>query len=366
MLNKNNFVNQIIPVINNNNNINNINCHNNNNSPNSNNSNNMNYYHGNDNYNQINNSINSNISPSIVPNKLNNINQNQIIINNLNQKESKNNSNQNQVLNNNYNSNILYLFPKIGLKNIVGTYMNATLQCFLHVSELTVYFLCEYPYEKNYLINKNHGKISIAFYELVKAVCEDEYKRKKIANNYKLHSSVNDDPNSQKKLEKIETHSSNPSFSIFFHFYSRTYFKGEFGIFKQPFKKFEADNSKDLILYLMQTMHEELNYFSDNPSLNLSQTNQYDKVNAFMYYMNSYNALNFSIISNIFYGTYEIAALCHKCNILLYNYQKFEFISFEMFDYEFKEFDIYNGFEDNSKPQQLRGENQFYCNICKN
>jgi ubiquitin C-terminal hydrolase len=180
----------------------------------------MNYYHGNDNYNQINNSINSNISPSIVPNKLNNINKNQIIINNLNQKESKNNSNQNQVLNNNDNSNILYLFPKIGLKNIVGTYMNATLQCFLHVSELTVYFLCKYPYEKNYLINKNHGKISIAFYELVKAVCEDEYKRKKIANNYKLHSSVNDDPNSQKKLEKIETHSSNPSFSVFLFVFS--------------------------------------------------------------------------------------------------------------------------------------------------
>ena len=93
---------------------------------------------------------------------------------------------------------------------------------------------------------------------------------------------------------------------MFFYLYSLIYFKGVFAIFNQSFKKFEADNSKDLILFLMQTMDEELYYFCDNPSLNLSQSNQYDKVNTFMYYMNSYNALNFSIISNIFYGTLNV------------------------------------------------------------
>ena len=31
-----------------------------------------------------------------------------------------------------------------------------------------------------------------------------------------------------------------------------------------------------------------------------------------------------------------------------------------MLDYKNKIFNIYNGFEDNSKPQQLRGANKFY------
>jgi ubiquitin C-terminal hydrolase len=251
--------------------------------------------------------------------------------------------------------------------------MNATLQCLLHVSELTVYFLREYPNDKKNLNEKNkliesHGQLSNAFYELVKGVCEDEYKIKKNLNIAKLHNSVDDSnySGSHKGIDKAEPILSSSNTVISHSSFSPYNFKKTLGIYNPQFKKFEANDSKDLILYLMQTMHEELNYFGGNPSTNLSRPNQYDKVNTFMYFMNSYNALNFSIISNIFYGTYENATLCHKCNKLLFNYQKFEFISFGMFDYKNKVFDIYNGFEDNSKPQQLRGENQFYCNTCKN
>ena len=313
---------------------------------------------------------NSNNSPSIAPNNLNNINQNQIIINNRNQKESKNNYNQNQGLN-----NYIYLFPKIGLNNIGSTfYMNATLQCLLHVSELTVYFLREYPNDKKNLNEKNkliesHGQISNVFYELVKGVCEDEYKIKKNLNYSKQQNSMNDNSNysgSHKNFEKVEPNLSNSntvmSRSSSFSPYN---FKKTLGIYNPQFKKFEYNDFKDLILYLMKAMHDELNYFGGNNSINLSRPNQYDKVNTFMYFMNSYNFQNFSIISNIFYGTYENATTCHECNKLLYNYQKFEFISFGMSDYSNKEFDIYNGFKDNSKPLQLRGENQLYCNTCK-
>ena len=81
--------------------------------------------------------------------------------------------------------------------------------------------------------------------------------------------------------------------------------------------------------------------------------------------MNSYNMRNFSIISSIFYGTYETITQCKKCNKIIYNFQKFEIISFGMFDYKGKVFNIYNGFEDNEKPQELKGDNKFYCNSCK-
>ena len=337
------------------------------------------------NLNQFNNVINPKSDPNYI-NNLSNINQNQINnqyqngsnsiinnnqINNQNQFGSNGNSNQDQ---NNQNISI-YLFPKVGLNNIGSTcYMNATLQCLLHVSELTVYFLREYQNDINTLNEKNklvesHGQISKAFYKLVEGVCKDEYDNKRKINSYKskLHNSVNAYSDYQNDLEKIDSNISSSTYisSHRFSSFSPNNFKKILGIYNPQFKKFEANDSKDLILYLMQTMHEELNYFGGNSSINLSRPNQYDKVNTFMYFMNSYNALNFSIISNIFYGTYENATLCHECNKLLYNYQKFEFISFGMYDYTNKAFDIYNGFEDNSKPQQLMGENQFYCNTCK-
>ena len=57
---------------------------------------------------------------------------------------------------------------------------------------------------------------------------------------------------------------------------------------------------------------------------------------------------------------------CKKCSKIIYNFQKFEFISFGMSNYDGKDFNIYDGFEDNQKVQLLTGNNQFYCNYCKN
>ena len=54
-----------------------------------------------------------------------------------------------------------------------------------------------------------------------------------------------------------------------------------------------------------------------------------------------------------------------KCNRILYNFQKFEFISFGVRNYHKKKFNIYNGFEDNEKDQLLIDDNQFYCNYCR-
>jgi ubiquitin C-terminal hydrolase len=111
-------------------------------------------------------------------------------------------------------------------------------------------------------------------------------------------------------------------------------------------------------------MHAELNYFGDvNP--NLGRPNQYDRVNTFQFFILTYDRTNFSIISKIFYGTYENMTKCRECQKVLYNYQKFEFISFGMFDYKGKIFNIYDGFEDYQKMSLLTGDNQFYCNNCK-
>ena len=370
MFNNNIFQNTGNSVVNNKNynNNNNINYNNYNFNNNYNNMNQNNFINMNNNQGNNNNSFNSNFYPNY-GNGFNNNNQNN---NNLNN-DNKHDQNQN---------NAIYLFPQKGLNNIGSTcYMNATLQCLLHVSELTLYFIREYPNDKNNLKEKNKlieskGQISNAFYELVEGVCKDEYIKKMIQDEFKnknipnkaiLHNSANVYSDSQNLLEKMDSNLGSSTYvdSRGSSSFSPYNFKKVLGRWNSQFKKFEANDSKDLILYLMQTMHEELNYFGGNNSNNLARPNQYDKISTFMYFMNSYNALNFSIISQIFYGTYENVTLCNKCKKLLYNYQKFEFISFGMYDYKNKEFDIYNGFEDNSKPQQLKGENQFYCNTCK-
>ena len=309
---------------------------------------------------------------------INNIN-NQNILNNINSNEIKKNLNYapifgtNQIktiynnqpgnMNNNFNNNFnqnnngfetpqpqppkaKYIFPLKGLLNVGLTcYMNATLQCLLHASELVAYFLDEYPKDCQMLKAKNKtaitkGKISDAFNELVIGVCD--------------RNDVNN------KLNAIKG-KTNPSQKYF----SPKHFKDVIGHFNPQFEGFSANDSKDLILYLLQTMHEELNYFGDNQNTNNQRPNQFDRVQTFMYFMVTYNMKNFSIISNIFYGTYEIVTQCFKCNNVIYNFQRFEFISFGMYDYKDKEFNIYNGFEDNRNPSLLCGDNQFYCNYCK-
>ena len=57
-------------------------------------------------------------------------------------------------------------------------------------------------------------------------------------------------------------------------------------------------------------MHNVLNYFGDNNLPYNVSPNQYNEFNAFTSFMNFYNIHNFSIIANIFYGTYEIITQC--------------------------------------------------------
>jgi ubiquitin C-terminal hydrolase len=141
-------------------------------------------------------------------------------------------------------------------------------------------------------------------------------------------------------------------------------FKKVLGLYNSQFRRFEANDFKDLILYLFQTMHNELNYFGDNNLPYNVPPNQYNELNAFTSFMYFYNIHNFSIISNIFYGTYEIITQCLGCSKNIYDFQKFEFISFNMYDYKNKPFNIYDGFEDNQKIQLLKGDDKFFCNNC--
>ena len=104
-----------------------------------------------------------------------------------------------------------------GLNNIGATcYMNATLQCLSNSEDLTNYFLKKYPNEPNF--DKN--KISYEYYKVVQNLWDKN-------NNNKPYS-----PNDFK--EKISEE--NPLFA---------------GI--------AANDSKDLIIFLLERLHKELN-----------------------------------------------------------------------------------------------------------
>ena len=255
-----------------------------------------------------------------------------------------------------------YIFPKKGLRNIGSTcYMNATLQCLLHVSELITYFIDEYPRDLNTLIKINSnvqsgGDISRAFYNLINGVYDKpEYLSDSKKN---LNLQTNQKKSSWNLFGSWGINNNNNSFAP-------EEFKRSLGLHNPQFRKFEANDSKDLILYLLQTMHEELNYFGNINKRLKYIPNQYNIFETYNHFISNYNTNNFSKISLLFYGTYINSTICKICKQILYNFQKFEFISFGMFYYNKQKFNIMDGFRDNSKPCQLTGDNKFLCNICK-
>ena len=242
-----------------------------------------------------------------------------------------------------------YIFPIKGLKNISNTYyMNSILQCLLHVSELTIYFIDEYPKDLNELskINKNvptRGDISRTYYNLVQGVKADPgimANKKNKFNSWNNNNDSNDDSFVTKD------------------------FQITLGLHNPQFRNIQSNDSKDFILYLLRTLHQELNYLGNKNQILNYNPNPFDINDTYKYFSNKYNSNNFSKISQLFYGTNIIISICKKCNNKLYNYQKFELIYFGMFYYHNRNFNIMDGFKDNSKSYLLTGDKKILCKAC--
>ena len=241
-----------------------------------------------------------------------------------------------------------YIFSKKGLKNFGSTnYMNAALQFLFHINELIIYFIEGYPKEHQHLmeINKDNviskGDISRQIYNLVINVNENSGN----INNNNCQSDDSDNNSYNKDFSPIN-------------------FQSILGKYNPQFKNLEANDAKDLILYLLQTMHEELNHKGNqNKQLNFIP-DQYNLYETYKNFITNYNTNNLSIISLLFYGTYKTTTTCSFCKKESYNFQKFECISFEMINYNVKKFNILDGFRDNSNPILLKDGNRLFCNYC--
>ena len=226
-------------------------------------------------------------------------------------------------------------FSQKGLNNVGLTcYMNSTLQCLLHIPELSFYFLNIYEqFKTNHgtIIKKTEskGRISAEYFSMVKEIFTDSH-------NWFGRNSF-----SPRKFNDLIS-KLNPQFS-----------------------KYESNDAKDLIIYLLQEMHEELNYFGGEKLKIIPKCNQLSEANAFNFFYEVNSKLNFSIISYLFWGIIKQTTFCLGCKKYLYNYQYYQYLSSPLYHYSHQNFNLYKGLKDYISEETLKGDNQFYCQICK-
>ena len=231
---------------------------------------------------------------------------------------------------------------EIGLQNIGATcYMNATLQALSNTGKFTEYFLKNYQYNQN-----NHNrKMSNEMYKVLFNLWSEEKKK----GDYP--------PYDFKKALSEE----NPLFA---------------GI--------QANDSKDLINFLLERFHQELNNANiiiNNQGNNfvVDQTNEIQTLNNFI---TDYFSNNKSIITDCFYGILETKSKCGGCNCIKYNFQIYSFLEFPLKDinnYMYQngrryalvnqdgtnpDIDLYECFDYYQKIDLMTGPNQMYCNTC--
>ena len=193
---------------------------------------------------------------------------------------------------------------------------NSIIQCLTHVNKLVHYFLNDY--RKNYLKIKRKNKniiVSDAFHSLI----QDIFKNK---DKFSFTNSVS-----------LKT------------------FKDKICV-KKP-QIFDL-NCGDFLLNLLQIFHEELNYLGNKITPNLKSFNSFKDFNK------EYKMNNSSIISDLFFGTYEYKKQCKMCKNIVLDFKKFNFLSFGISKQYEKVFSIYNGFEENEKAQT----SSFSCDHC--
>jgi ubiquitin carboxyl-terminal hydrolase 2/21 len=295
-------------------------------------------------------------------NRYNNQNINQNSDNNYennNQINNENNIQNDSEYNNGYDNNINELGflitnvdnePKIGLANIGATcYMNATLQCFSHTTKLTNYYLA--PKNKN-IVTSNQKKFSREYYEVIKKLWIKKY------NNNK-------------------------------NFYSPDRFKNILSQMEPLFQGIAANDSKDLVNFILQTLHSELNT-ANGQNQNNYNVNQLDENLMLNHFLQDYKENQKSIISDIFFGISETKTECLNClkmrqmqgnynHVYVHNFQIINFIIFPLEEIRKAKYQNYfnNFFMGNSnevylsdcfdyyqKVELMDGENQMYCNYC--
>ena len=224
------------------------------------------------------------------------------------------------------------------------SYIFSIMQCLSYTKGLTKYFLKKYDY-----YNNSNNQISNDYYNLLNNL----WKEKNLSYPYSPY---------------------NFSLSV--------------NISKSLFNNNQLYSGKDLLNYFFENIHNELNAKNNNKGNNLQnkhtliQLNKQLSLQNFLnYFKNNFN----SIISNLFYGTYEIIFKCIDCEKTNYKYEIFKFLEFSLneidsffgikpikekerglrFINNVKIIDLYKCFEYNDKDKSLTTK-KYECINCNN
>ena len=253
------------------------------------------------------------------------------------------------------------IMPTIGLQNLGATcYMNATLQCIAHFHEISEKILTWYKYSNDK--NKKSKKLSYSFAEVLNKLYFPNESQNNINNNNNYnHNSKNFAPNDFKEL---------------------------IGNLNPLFKGVQANDSKDLMNFMIEKMHEELNSLGRNNqnqnNINYNDNEIIDQTNELQTYNNFKNEFEknyHSILSEYLYGIIKTVTLCGTCKTMIFNFQTFNFLIFPLLDV--KKYILYNNsqnpffnaqnhilnlidcFQYYQKIDFFAGQNQIFCNRCQ-
>ena len=228
--------------------------------------------------------------------------------------------------------------------------MNATLQCLCNIQQFVEYF----KYDKNLIYKVKNDTEKNFLCSSFKLLIEKLW-----PNNYNMNNQIKS--------------------------YSPYEFKYKISKMNPLFAGVAANDSKDLVNFIIMTLHDELNtvnnHINEN-SFNLDQTNMNLMYNAFV---QNFNANNNSMISKLFYAINYNITECQLCKMKTYNFQTYFFLIFPLeeirkyklnnnqFNYnnininafDNNKVDIYDCFNYDSKVNIMSGQNMMYCNNCK-
>ena len=245
---------------------------------------------------------------------------------------NSNTSNENQIID--YSQEFSQEGPTglVGLSNIGATcYMNATLQSFSSVDFLREELLNPYFYEK--LKNNKESKMRLSF-----ALAE-------VFKNLWNNSDRKDYPPEN--------------------------FKNVISDMNPLFKGVAANDPKDLILFMLETMHSELKRIDPNIIVdNNFIPNEHILEEVYKDFSNYYLSKNKSIIFDIFFGCTTIITCCMYCHSQTYNVQVNNILFFPLEEVrKFKKKDketpvtIYDCFDYN---QRYDIYESYFCGSCNN
>ena len=191
--------------------------------------------------------------------------------------------------------------PKVGLCNIGATcYMNATLQCFCQILEFASYFKYH-----------SHVKEVSKKYEATNQLCLT-FSFKELISKIWPDSAIKDTSQKKRKFEPKE-------------------FRKKIANMSSLFENDQANDAKDLVNFIIMTLHEELNQpIINNQNNNNQIINQTDPISVFKNFHEEYINNFRSKISELFYAIQQTETTCTNCKNIQYNFQAYFFLVFPL------------------------------------